>query len=83
MQMNNMIGQMMNNQVQNLMNQLQQKNPQAYNLIRQAQQQGINPNDLFKQVTRNYTPEQMNNLFANARQYGFPNDFLEQMQNNK
>lgn len=38
--------------------------------------------DLFKQVTNGYSPEQMNNLFARAKQMGVPDDVLKQLQNN-
>lgn len=38
--------------------------------------------DLFKQITHNYTPEQMNSLFTKAKQMGVSDDVLNQIQNN-
>jgi len=52
-------------------------------LINQASQNNANPMDLFKQITNNYTPEQMQNLFSRAEQFGVPKDVLEKLQNNK
>lgn len=40
-----------------------------------------NPMDLFKQVTSKFTPEQMNNFYANAKQFGIPEDVIKQAQN--
>jgi hypothetical protein len=37
--------------------------------------------ELLKQVTKNYTPEQRNNLFAKAKQFGIPEDVLSKAQN--
>ena len=63
--------------------QLQKQNPQMYQLLNQAKQNNVNPNDLFRQLTQNYTPQQMQNLFSNAQQMGFPNEILQQLQNLK
>ena len=61
------------------MNQLLQKNPRMYQIVQQARQGNSNPRDLFKQVTKGYTPEQMENLFAQARQYGISDDVINQV----
>lgn len=37
--------------------------------------------DLFKQVTNNYTPEQMSALFNRAKQFGISDEQLKQIQN--
>jgi len=52
-------------------------------LINQASQNNANPMDLFKQITSNYTPEQMQGLFSRAEQFGVPKDVLEKLQNDK
>jgi len=73
----------MNNQIVTmLMNQLKAKNPQMYQMIEQARQGNADPMQLFKQVTNGYTPEDMNNLYSKAKQMGFPEDALQQIQNN-
>lgn len=64
------------------MTQLKVKSPQAFQVINQARNNGNNPMDLFKQVTNGYTPEQMNNLFAKAKQLGVPDNLINQLQNN-
>lgn len=53
-----------------------------YQVINQARQNNSNPMDMLKQVTSGYTPEQMNNLFARAKQMGVPDSVLNQIQNN-
>jgi len=63
------------------MNQLKIKSPQAFQMINQAKNNGGNPIDLFKQVTNGYSTEQMNGLFARAKQFGVPENVIEQLQN--
>lgn len=58
------------------------KNPQMFQVVEQAQKNNGNPMDLFKQITSNYTPEQMTNLFNRAKQMGVPEETLKQLQNN-
>ena len=50
-----------------------------FNTINQAIQNKNNPMELFKQVTNNYTPEQMNNFYNQAKQMGFSEDLLNQV----
>jgi hypothetical protein len=38
-----------------------------------------NPADLFKQVTRGYSKEQMEQLFNAAKQYGIPEEVIQQV----
>lgn len=56
------------------------KNPQMFQTINQAMQNKDNPMELFKQVTNGYSPQQMNSLMTQARNMGFPNEILEQVQ---
>lgn len=53
-----------------------------FQVVNQARNSNGNPMDFFKQVTNGYSPEQMNNLFARAKQMGVPDDVLQQLQNN-
>lgn len=53
-----------------------------FQMVEQAQKSNGNPMDFFKQITTNYTPEQMNSLFARAKQMGIPDEVLQQVQNN-
>ena len=36
---------------------------------------------LFKQITNGYSPEQMNNLFNRAQQFGIPTDVINNLKN--
>ena len=64
-----------------LMNQLKMKNPQMFQVLNNAMKNGGNPMEMFKQMTSNYTPEQMNNLMTQAKNMGFPDDILNEVQN--
>ncbi len=72
---------MKNIQVNNIMNQLRQRQPQQYQMIQQMIQNNGNPIDLLKQVIGNYSPEQLENFYTTAQKMGFPNDVLSQIQN--
>lgn len=66
-----------------LMGQLQAKNPQVANQINQAMQSGANPQALMKQMMGNMDNSQIQNAMAQAKQYGVPDNILQQMQNTK
>ena len=51
-----------------------------FQMLEKARQNQDNPMELFKQVTNGYSPEQMNNLITQARNMGFPEDILNQVQ---
>jgi len=55
------------------------KNPQAFQFLEQAKQNQNNPQELFKQITNQYTPQQMEALFNKARQFGIGEDIIEQL----
>ena len=40
-----------------------------------------NPMEMFKQVTSKFSPEQVNNFYENAKQFGIPEDVIKQAQN--
>jgi hypothetical protein len=49
-----------------------------YNLVQQAYQKNANPSDLIKQIIVNYTPEQKEEFFKQAKQYGISDDVINQ-----
>lgn len=56
------------------------KQPQMFQLVEQARKSNNNPMELLKQVTQNYTPEQINGLFERAKQFGVPDKVLQEAQ---
>ena len=50
-----------------------------FQMYQQARQTNSNPADLFKQITKNYTPEQKEQLFNAAKQYGIPEEVIQQV----
>jgi hypothetical protein len=73
----------MNPMIQTLMNVLKQRNPQGYQTASQMMQNGGNPNALLKQMMGNMQPQQKQQLFKSAKQYGVPEDVLSKIQNMK
>ena len=74
----------MQNQVMNmLMSQLKAKNPQAFQLIEQAQKNQSNPKELFNQITSSYSPNQMQELINKARNFGVPEEIINQVSMSK
>ena len=62
------------------MNQLKARNPQAFQFLEQARLNQSTPQDIFKEVTKGYKPEQMNALFDKAKQFGIGDDVIKQLQ---
>ena len=50
-----------------------------FQMLEQARNNNANPMELLKQVTNKYTPEQMNNFITQARNMGFPEEVLKQV----
>lgn len=74
------IPQMMGNMsVQQMLNNLQRQNPMMYQMVQNAMKNGVNPTDLFRQVTKGYSKEQLDNLFTQAKQYGISEDTINQV----
>lgn len=69
----------MNQAMQMMLNQLKAKNPKVFQMVEEAIQNKNNPMELFKQITSNYTPEQMNNFYKQAEQIGFSPDLINQV----
>lgn len=57
------------------------RNPQAFNQIEQLRKNNGNPINLLKQVTGSYDNNQMNNLWQRAKQFGVPDETIQQIQN--
>ena len=51
-----------------------------FQMVEQAQKNKNNPMDMLKEITKNYSPEQVNGLFERARQFGVPDDVVKQAQ---
>ena len=73
--------QMMKNATQPLISQLRQRQPQMFQFLEQARQNQSSPMDLLKQVTGNYTPQQLQNFYITAQRMGFPDEVLTEIQN--
>ena len=79
--MNQPMQQMMKNATQPLISQLRQRQPQMFQFLEQARQNQSSPMDLLKQVTGNYTPQQLQNFYITAQRMGFPDEVLTEIQN--
>lgn len=50
-----------------------------FQMLEEARKNNNNPMELLKQVTQNYTPEQMEQLFNKARQFGIGDDVINKL----
>ena len=80
---NQMIGNFMNNQMQGMLgqleNQLKQVNPSMYQVYQTARQQNASPNDILKQITKNYDANTMKQFKQQAKQFGISDELLNQI----
>ena len=65
--------QMLMNQLQN---QLKAKNPQIFQQFQNLQKNQSNPNEILKQMTSNYTPEQIESFRQFAHGFGITDEQL-------
>ena len=65
------------------MQQVQSQNPQAFQVVNQAINSGANPMKFMKQVMGNVSPQQMQDIMTQAKQFGVPDEVLQQIQNFK
>ena len=70
---------MQNQLIQMMLNQLKAKNPQMFKFVEQAQKNQSNPQEIFKQLTSNYTVEQKQALFERAKQFGIGDDIINKL----
>ena len=68
---------------QNLLRQVQQKNPQGYQFANYVMQNGGNVDPLVRQMLSKITPEQKQKALNTAQKYGAPDSYLSQLQNLK
>lgn len=54
-----------------------------FQFLEQARKNNNNPMDLFKQVTSNFSSEQMTNLIEKAKEFGIPDNVLQKIQSEK
>ena len=50
-----------------------------FQFIEQAQRNQSNPQEIFKEITKNYKPEQMDKIFNQARQFGIGDDIISKL----
>ena len=67
--------------MQTLMSQLQRANPQNFQVVNDLLKNNGNPEGLVKQIIGNFSPEQMEGLLKQAKQYGCPESILSKVQN--
>ena len=56
-------------------------NPQLFQVVEQARKNNGDPLAMFKQLTNQYKPEQLNLLFDRAKQMGIPEEYINQVKN--
>ena len=67
--------------VQILTNQLKNNNPQMFEKYEMLRRSNGNPTAIFNQMISAYTPEQMQKFMSFAKNFGIPDDVLNQVQN--
>ena len=72
---------MNNMMVQMLLQKVKTNNPSGYQMVNQLMQSGGNPMGILQQVLGNKSNEQLNSFFGQARNMGFSDDLLRQVQN--
>ena len=50
-----------------------------FQFIEQAQRNQSNPQEIFKEITKNYKPEQVENIFKQARQFGIDDEIINKL----
>jgi len=50
-----------------------------FQFLSQAQKNQSNPQEIFRQVTKNYNPKQMEMIFSKAKQLGVPEEIIQQI----
>ena len=50
-----------------------------FNFLNQAQKNKSNPEEIFKEITKNYNQEQIENIFNKARQFGIGDDVINKL----
>ena len=50
-----------------------------FQFIEQAQKNKSNPQEIFKEITKDYKPEQLENIFNKARQFGISDYIINKL----
>ena len=50
-----------------------------FQFLEQAQKNQNNPQEVFKEITKNYKPEQMENIFNKAKQFGISEETINKL----
>ena len=50
-----------------------------FQMIEQAQKNQSNPQEIFKEITKNYKPEQIEQIFNKAEQFGIGDDIINKL----
>lgn len=48
-------------------------------MVEQAQKNNGNPVEMFKEITKGYSPEKMESFYKQVEQMGFPTDLINQL----
>ena len=68
---------------QTLMNQLKNKLPKQFQTVNALMQNNANPQEIVQQMMLGASPEQKQNLFKQAKNYGVPDEILAKLKNMK
>ena len=60
---------------------IQQMYPQMVNQLQNLAKSNTNPNELFNQIMKDKTPEQLTGFYKFAKSYGVSDDVLNKLQN--
>ena len=72
----------MNNAItQMLLQRVKTNNPEGYQMVSSMMQNGGNPMTILQQILGNKSSEQLNSFFGQAKNIGFSDDLLRQVQN--
>ena len=50
-----------------------------FQMLEQAQRNQSNPQKIFKEVTKDYKPEQLDQIFNQARMFGISDDIINKL----
>lgn len=50
-----------------------------FQFLEQAQKNKSNPEEIFKEITKDYKPEQMEQIFNKAKQFGIGDDIISRL----
>ena len=63
-----------------ILNQLKSKNPQAYQIVVKASRGEVSLDDIVQSSLGNFTPEQLEDLYARSRKLGITDEAINQVQ---